>query len=227
MAYVPMNRSVFAELGFRRAPIHVYPELSWVLDITPDEEALLSGMKKNTRYGIRKGERDGVTITSSGSAEDFESFWKIYVDTANRQSFVPHPRRLVKGEFEEFAKSGRARIYFAHHDGKPISTAFIVYGAQSAFYHHGASLPHTAITPGEALQWQIIRDAKAHGLSRYNFWGVVPEGEKEHAWARLDKFKRGFGGAEEAYVPAQDYPLSWRYAFLFAIETVRRWKRRV
>lgn len=223
----PDNRFVFKRLGFRHAPIHVYPELSWILDITPDEEALLAGMKKNTRYGIRKAEKDGVSVSSSVKAEDFELFWKIYMDTANRQSFVPHPEKLVRGEFEELSKDDRIRMYFSYHDGKPVSTAFIVYGAHSAFYHHGASLPHNAITPGEMLQWQIIKDAKARGLSRYNFWGVVPEGEKDHAWARLDKFKRGFGGREEAYVPAQDYPLSWKYVILFAIETVRRWKRRV
>jgi lipid II:glycine glycyltransferase (peptidoglycan interpeptide bridge formation enzyme) len=55
----PEHARMFTALGFREAPIHVYTELSWILDITPPAEKLLSDMKKNTRYGIRKAERDG------------------------------------------------------------------------------------------------------------------------------------------------------------------------
>jgi peptidoglycan pentaglycine glycine transferase (the first glycine) len=221
------NQKLCSELGFIFAPIHVYPELSWVLDISVSDGQLLSGMKKNTRYGIRKAERDGITITSSVSDEDFETFWQIYSDTAKRQAFVPHPEKLVRAEFAEFKKDERVRIYLAHHEGKPISTAFIVYGRDSAFYHHGASMPHQAITPGELLQWQVIKDAKARGLHKYNFWGVVPEGKGDHAWSRLDKFKRGFGGVEEAYLRTQDCPLTLKYAIMFIIERVRRFKRKV
>ncbi len=221
------NRQAFKNLGFRKAPIHVYPELSWILDISVSEDTLLLGMKKNTRYGIRKAEKDGITVSSTANLKDFETFWNIYADTAKRQSFVPHPKKFVQAEYEHFAAEDRARVYFAHCKGEIISTAMIIYSSYSAFYHHGASKIHSGITPGELLQWQVIRDAKARGLTKYNFWGVVPEGKKDHAWARLDKFKKGFGGFEEMYVPTQDYRLSPKYLLTYMIESVRRIKRRV
>ena len=222
------NIEIFKNLGFRSAPIHVYSELSWMLDIRLGEESLLSGMKKNTRYGIRKAEKDGIEIKSGSAKEDFEIFWNLYSKTAERQSFVPFPRRFVEAEFLRFRENDCIKLYFAYYKNKPISTAFIVFGPNSAFYHHGASLhEHGSITPGELLQWTIIKDVKARGLSYYDFWGVLPEGVKDHAWSRLDHFKKGFGGFPQAYVHAQDYPLSWKYLILYTIETVRRFKRNV
>ncbi|MBV9349635.1 MAG: peptidoglycan bridge formation glycyltransferase FemA/FemB family protein [Patescibacteria group bacterium] len=225
---IPEHRKIFSSCGFKPAPIHVYSELSWILDITPPEAALLSGMKKNTRYGIRKAEKDGVTVSSSIAVEDIDTFWRLYVRTADRQGFVVYPRSMIEAEFRRFAERGKARWYFAKFQETLVSAALIVYSDTTAFYHHGASLHATgSITPGEALQWKIIKDAKASGLKRYNFWGVVPDDQPKHPWAGLSKFKKGFGGYPEAYVHAQDLPLSLRYWIMWAIETFRRWKRRV
>jgi lipid II:glycine glycyltransferase (peptidoglycan interpeptide bridge formation enzyme) len=222
------NRKLFSACGFRPAPIHVYSELSWILDITPREDELLKQMKKNTRYGIRKAEKDGVMVASSTSPDDVDIFWDLYINTATRHGFVVYPRTLIDAEFRRFAAAGRARWYFAEYQGEVLSAALIVYSGTTAFYHHGAS-SHAlgAITPGEALQWRVIQDAKARGLRRYNFWGVVPDEAVAHPWAGLSKFKKGFGGYAEAYLHAQDFPLGSRYWITWGIETARRWKRNV
>jgi lipid II:glycine glycyltransferase (peptidoglycan interpeptide bridge formation enzyme) len=224
----PEDRRLFAGAGFRPAPIHVYSELSWILDITPSEDALLQGMKKNTRYGVRKAEKDGVVVRSSTDPAEIDTFWKLYTQTAERQGFVVYPRSLIEAEFKRFSAQDRACWYFAEYQGETISTALIVYSATAAFYHHGAS-SHSigAITPGEALQWAIIRDAKARGCVRYDFWGVVPDEATDHPWYGLSKFKKGFGGYAEHYVHAHDLPLSMHYWLTWGIETFRRWKRKV
>ena len=48
------NEKIFRELGFRTAPMHMHPEVTWELDITPSEDRLLAGMRKTTRYLIRQ-----------------------------------------------------------------------------------------------------------------------------------------------------------------------------
>jgi lipid II:glycine glycyltransferase (peptidoglycan interpeptide bridge formation enzyme) len=75
------------------------------------------------------------------------------------------------------------------------------------------------------LQWEVIKEIKSRGLSMYNFWGVVPEDAKDHPWAGLSTFKRGFGGAEERYVHAKDFPISIWYYFTYVIEKIRKIKR--
>lgn len=224
----PDHGRIFSELGLREAPIHVYTELSWILDITPSSEQLLSQMKKNTRYGIRKAERDGIVVRSSADPADIEVFWKVYSLTAERQKFVPYSKKYIASEFARFAEDDRARWFFAKYNDEIVSTALVIFGKNSAFYHHGASLhAHSAITPSEFLQWNIIQEAKARGCTRYNFWGVVPDEKMNHPWAGLSNFKKGFGGFAEKYVHAKDYPLTPQYMLTYVIETVRRWKRRV
>ncbi|MDD5569473.1 MAG: peptidoglycan bridge formation glycyltransferase FemA/FemB family protein, partial [Candidatus Pacebacteria bacterium] len=51
-----LNEKIFKEIGFRPAPIHMHPELTWELDITQSEEAILKNMRKTTRYLIRQAE---------------------------------------------------------------------------------------------------------------------------------------------------------------------------
>jgi lipid II:glycine glycyltransferase (peptidoglycan interpeptide bridge formation enzyme) len=224
----PEHRAEYKKLGFKDAPIHVYSELSWILDITPSAETLLTNMKKNTRYGIRKAERDGIVVTSSDNPAHIDKFWNVYSATAARQKFVPYSKKYIAAEFAGFNTAGRALWFFADYKGETVSTAMINFTKHSAFYHHGASLQaHGSITPSELLQWRIIEEAQRRGCSTYNFWGVVPDDQVNHPWAGLSNFKKGFGGFAEAYIHAQDYPLSWKYVITYLIETIRRKKRRV
>lgn len=222
------HRKVFKDLGFRLAPIHMHSELAWILNISGTEEELLSGMKKNTRYSIKKAIKDGVEIKTSTSMDDFEKFWKIYMATANRQNFTPYSRDFLTKEFELFFKENKAVLFFAQYQGEAISTAFIVFSNGSGFYHHGASDNHfPGITASEFVQWQAILEAKRRGMTKYNFWGVVPETATKHPWFGLSKFKRGFGGYDEAYVHAQDFVLTPKYWLNYVVEKIRKIRRRL
>ena len=75
---------------------------------------------------------------------------------------------------------------------------------------------------------EAMRDARARGIGRYNFWGIVGEDETSHRFYGVSCFKRGFGVEELKYVPAHDLilkPLSYRKTW--AIETARRKFRHV
>jgi peptidoglycan pentaglycine glycine transferase (the first glycine) len=224
----PESRQIFKNLGFRNAPIHMHSELAWILDIRTTEEELLKQMKKNTRYSIRKAEKDGVKIKKSQSLDDFEIFWNIYMTTATRQQFIPYSREYLKKEFELFLKNNKAVLFFGTYHDEPVSTAFVVYANGSGYYHHGASNQKFPSVPAsEYVQWAAIQEAKARGCEHYNFWGIVPESATKHPWYGLSKFKRGFGGYSEQYVHAQDFVLSSKYWLNFIIETIRKIRRRL
>ncbi|MDD4988934.1 MAG: peptidoglycan bridge formation glycyltransferase FemA/FemB family protein [Candidatus Pacebacteria bacterium] len=222
----PAHSKIFTELGFRNAPIHLHSEHTSVLSLLKSEDELQSGMRKNTRYAIRKAAKDGVLIESSKSIIDFEKFWSIYMDTVKRQNFTPFSRKYLENEFKTFLENGQALLWFGKYKGEYISTAFIVYTSNSGFYHHGASNHlFPSVSASELLQWEAIKEAKKRGCESYNFWGIVAEDDKKHPWYGLSQFKRGFGGVEEKYVSAQDYVLSPKYWINFIIETVRKMKR--
>ena len=223
----PEATQMFQKAGFRPAPIHMHPELAWLLDLTPTEEELLQNMKKRTRYSVRKAEKDGVKIETSYDPKDLDKFYQLYQETAVRQHFVPFSQKYIQREFEILSAADKIRMFFAHYHNEIVANAMIVFTNGSGFYHHGASnRKYPTIPAAELLQWEAIREAKRRGLKLYNFWGIAPEDDPKHPWVGLSRFKKGFGGFPEAYLHAQDLPLTPKYWLNYIVETIRRIRRR-
>lgn len=220
----PESVRLFSRLRFRPAPIHMHPELAWLLDLTPDVGSLLAGMRKTMRHLIRKSQRLGMTVRSGATPADAATFLALYRSTAQRQHFVAFSEGYVRDELAAFGAD--AQIFLAEHLGKVLAGAVIVFAGSSAFYHHGASLtPNNNLPAAYLLHWEVIRAAKRRGCRWYNFWGIAPPHRLGHPWAGLTAFKQGFGGHSEAYLPAQDYPLAARYWLNYVVERFRRVRR--
>lgn len=221
------DSNIFKELGFRNAPIHMHPELTWELDISLSEEDILKGMRKTTRYLIKQAEKnEDIEITRGTSDEMLNDFEKLYLETAERQSFTPFSNDYLKKEVDAFKNDNQILIFSGKYKGEVVSSAIIVYYSGIGFYHQGASsLKYPKVPVSYLLQWEAIKEAKTRGCRLYNFWGVIPEVTKNHPWAGLSLFKKGFGGFEKEYVKTQDYVLSNKYWLTYIIEQIRRRKR--
>ena len=55
-----------------------------------------------------------------------------------------------------------------------------------------------------AIHWQMMRDARDAGCQEYDFYGVAPEGQPFHPYAKFSKFKARFGGRKVNPAGAQD-----------------------
>jgi lipid II:glycine glycyltransferase (peptidoglycan interpeptide bridge formation enzyme) len=110
-----------------------------------------------------------------------------------------------------------------------LAQAMIIFYGKEAVYHYGASTPLARKYPGAYLiQWAAIKEAKRRGCERYNFWGVAPEDQKDHRFAKLSVFKRGFGGKDFAYLRAHDLIIDkMRYKINVMIEKQRKKRRKV
>ena len=220
------QRTLYRDLGFRPAPIHMHPELSWILDVTKPEDDLLREMRKTTRYLVKKMEKEGVEITMSTNPDDIEKFWPVYQSTVERQQFTPFKKLDLRKEFELFAKENNAAFFFGSYHGETIAAAIIIFYNGQAFYHHSGSIQKSKdINASYLLQWRVIQEAKKRGCTLYNFWGISPVNKPEHPWAGLSLFKKGFGGFAEEYLHAQDKPLTAKYQLNYIVETARRMRR--
>jgi lipid II:glycine glycyltransferase (peptidoglycan interpeptide bridge formation enzyme) len=217
----------YFEAGFRKAPIYMHAERIWVLDLEKSEEELLAEMRKTTRYLIRRAPKDGVRIEKRSDEKSIADFWKLYEETASRESFVPFSKAFVDNEYREFATSGNADYFFGKVGDEYLAGALIVYTKSTAFYHQGASR-HTKFPVPYALQWEAIKEAKRRGCKLYNFWGILQEGRTPKAWSGLTLFKKGFGGREIDYIHTQDYVIDRpKYLISWLFETYLQWKRGV
>lgn len=216
------DRVLVKQHGFRNAPIHnMDAENAWVLPLSPTDAELLSGMRKTTRYLVRKAEGMPIEIIEGKDKIQFGEFMKLYEETSRRHHFVPH--RGILEEFEAFAKEDLMTLFLAKYEGEVIAGAFIVFYGNQAVYHHGAtSSEHKEIPAAYLLQWKAILEAKKRGKTIYNFWGVVPPEKPKHPWQGLSLFKMGFGGERREYIHAQDLPLKPSYWITYIIEQISR-----
>jgi len=201
------------ELGLVPAPIHAMDaETCWVLDIEKREDELLAGMRKTTRYEIRRAQKMGMTVHTG-----LKDFLDLYRETSKRHGFVPHTG--IREEVEEFEKD--AIVLNAAFEGRTIASAIILFWGEEAIYHHGASIP-SKIPASYLLQWEAICEAKKRGKKLYNFWGIAPEDKPNHPWRGITVFKTGFGGREVRFLHAQDLPVSPWYIIPKTIEEIRK-----
>jgi len=222
------NEEIFSILGFKNAPIFIHPEITWELNIEKSEEDILAGMRKTTRYLIKKAQKEKLlTIREENSLEGVSLFNKIYLETKERQHFVPFSLEYLQKEFLAFKDEGQISILLGNYKGEVIAGGIFIFWQNLAFYHHGASSrKYSKIPTSYLLLWEAIKKAKQKGCKVFNFWGIAPTDSPKHPWAGLTLFKIGFGGEKKEYVKTKDLPLKKKYWINYIVETLRKWKRR-
>lgn len=220
------NLAILKKMGGRKSPMHLAAEHTVILDLTKTEEELLAGMRRQTRYEVRRSGKLGIKVESGNSEELFKEFHKVQKSTAARQHFVPPDLKTLLAERSAFGKD--AKIYVARTpEGEPIAYGLILIDGDEADYYEAASTDLNRKLPGAyALQWQVIKDLKKQKIERYNLWGIAPPNQPHHRYAGVTTFKTGFGGEIVTFVPAHDIIINkLKYAPDFIIETIRKKRR--
>mgnify|MGYP001567643633 CR=1 FL=1 len=217
------RQKLFRLLGLVPAAIHAMDaEYTWVLPLDKNEDALLPGMRKSTRYEIRRAISAGVSVEKTTDPGQLKCFFRLYDETMKRQDFVP-PGGIAE-EFELFAKEGKAMLLLGSHQNRISAAAIILFDGNQAIYHYGASVRSDAGV-SSLVQWEAIKEANNRGCLLYNFWGIAPDDKKNHPWRGITLFKTGFGGHVAESIHAHDLPVSPFYVIPRAIETWRRWRK--
>lgn len=230
----PKYRQLMHQLGLRLAPMHLHAEHTVILDLAPSLDQLLAGMRRQTRYEIRRSLKLQIPVYSGDQKSLFELFYKLQQDTARRQNFVPPTKSTLLAEHQAF--KSQAKIYYAldpsSNSKSPnldnlLAMGLVLVDQSEAVYFEAASTELNRKLPGAyALQWQIIQDLKADGIKYYNLWGIAPENQPHHRYAKVTTFKTGFGGEAISYLPAHDLiirPIA--YLPNLVIETIRKKRR--
>ncbi len=207
------------------------PRSSWMLDITPDEDALLAGMKSKTRYNIRLAVRKGVEVGEAGP-EDIPEFYRLFEETATRDDFFIHSEDVYRRMFTLFWEAGRFALLFARHQGRLIAAITLLRFGDTCWYLQGASSnTDRNLMPTYPLQWEGIRWARSHGCREYDFRAVPDLLREDQDMYGVYRFKEGFGGRQFTTLPtygAAYHPLLfalWRsyYSGRFLIS---QWQRK-
>jgi len=234
----PLHRERLRALGFRPSPFSsVQPRRTLIVDISPDEDAILAAMKSKTRYNVRLAARKGVTVREATEA-DLCAFHALTAATAERDRFGVHSPAYYEAAYRLFVPQRRARLLLAEVKGEPVAAVMVFALPPRSWYFYGASgNEHRAKMPTYLLQWEAMRWAKSLGCTTYDLWGVPDEDldalESEFAergdglWP-VYRFKRGFGGRLVRSVGAWDRvyaPLRYRVLNM-GYSVLRGWRQR-
>ncbi|MBI2670026.1 MAG: peptidoglycan bridge formation glycyltransferase FemA/FemB family protein [Candidatus Yanofskybacteria bacterium] len=216
------------EAGFKKSKKEIQPSKTVVVDLTKSENELLAAMHHKTRYNIGVADKRGiivgeeVTCTTCDVVQKHdiacraeyrakvETFLKLLKKTAKRDRFNPHPDDYYRKLLDY--NGLQTKLYFAKHNNKPfdkthdkpIATALILTYGDAGYYLHGASdYENRALMAPYALHWHIMKQLKAEGLKRYDFWGIDPR-----KWPGVTRFKLGWGGNTIEYPGSFDLPIS-------------------
>ena len=220
------NLKLLEDLELKKSPMHLAAEHTVIIDLTKKEDELLANMRRQTRYEVRRAEKQKIKVTKNNSEEIFKEFHQVQSETAKRQGFIPPNLKTLLAEKEAFGDN--IQIYVAEtKDGEKIAYGMMICSGKEADYYEAASTELNRKLPGAyALLWRAMRDFKAASYERFNLWGIAPAGQPNHRYAGVTTFKTGFGGEVVEFVPAHDLIIS-KVGYLkdYLVETVRKKKR--
>jgi lipid II:glycine glycyltransferase (peptidoglycan interpeptide bridge formation enzyme) len=226
----PAQASVDARLapprGFRASLQTIQPRRTLVVDLSGDEEQVLSRMKQKTRYNIRLAAKKGVVVHPS---MDLDTFYRLMMVTGERDMFGVHSREYYQRAYELFQPRDECIMLAAEYQGEPLSALMAFARGRRAWYFYGASgNAHRERMPTYLLQWTAMQWARARGCLSYDLWGV-PDFDESFLEAHFSersqglwgvyRFKRGFGGElmrscgswDRVYNPALYTLYRWRF----------------
>lgn len=187
------------------------------------QEDMLSGFNQLWRRNIKKAAAAGVQVRL-GSRDDLEDFHRIYLETAQRDSFRPRPLSYFQRMWDALTTEDptRIRLYLAEHDGQLLAAATAVNVGSHSWYSYGASTTQgRELRPSNAMQWHMMCDALNDGRKVYDMRGITDTLDPENPLIGLLQFKVGTGGQAIEYVGEWDKVLRpiWNFA-------VNQWLKR-
>ncbi len=208
--------------GWRKSSNTILIPRTLILDLTKNEDELMTAMSKKTRQYIRKSSGEGLEIRKVKGRGELAACLAIYKETASRAKFALHEDDYY---YDVYDKMGDySPVFAAFKDGSPVAFLWLAISQETAFeLYGGMNEEGQQLRANYALKWHAVQIMKKWGLSRYDFNGLLNDG--------VSTFKQGFADHEDMLAGTYDKPLSplysvWNYGLPKAKALIRKVKRR-
>ncbi len=199
----------------RRTPGTLQVGQTRIVELAADDEQLLAGFDKDTRYSVRRAEREGVTVRVVDDPYDLrpiDALHQLVGMTQERAGFPMPALERYRTAWSVLAGAGRAHILEAMADDQLLASGMLVIEGNRSFYIFSGSRREAAGQPKRfasyALQWEMMLLARDRGVRYHDLWGVAPaEAGPDHPWHGVGLFKKGFGGREVVWAGSWDLVL--------------------
>jgi peptidoglycan pentaglycine glycine transferase (the first glycine) len=182
-----------------------------LVDLT-DDEPLMASFDKDTRYAVRRSQREGVEVrvlTDALDSAPIDALHGLVLETQRRAGFLRPPLERYRIAWRGLGGAGRASILEAHRGEELLASGMLAVEGEQSFYLFAGSRREGQGEPKHyasyLLQWEMMRRARELGSRVHDLWGIAPPGAgPEHAWHGVGLFKKGFGGREVRWAGTWD-----------------------
>jgi lipid II:glycine glycyltransferase (peptidoglycan interpeptide bridge formation enzyme) len=214
---------------------NIQPGKTLIIDLAKTEDELLADMHHKTRYNIRLAQKHGVEVKDefylvNGKGLLAKEAVELIAKTSQRQGYKAQSPDYFEKLISYFAIQNpqghlKLHVYKALYNKQLLASAIIIdYGKTRTYLFGGSSDEFKNIMAPYLLHFQAMVDAKAVGLTEYDFWGIETSAGDTPGFVR---FKLGFSTLENAikkYAGAYDIifkPFEYRlYGLLRAVNRV-------
>jgi len=205
----------------------VQPRFVFAIDVQDkSDEELLASFSQEWRRNIKKAEKSEVRVRQA-TFSDLETFHTLYKETAKRDKFTPRPlnyfKQMWKSLNENSNNLAEMRLYIAEQENICHAACLWVRVGKHVWYTYGASSTSgRELRPSNAIQWQMMRDARDAGASIYDMRGIAATLNEKSPLFGLLRFKIGTGGKVIQYVGEWDFILKPLIYKAFRVALARR-----
>ncbi len=171
---------------------------------------LFGGFNQLWRRNIRRADKAGVRVEQADRA-GLARFHPVYVETAERDGFVPRPLAYFERMWDALNQPGstaRMSLYLAEWEGRTLAGTTMITVGEHVWYSYGASAnTNRQVRPSNAVQWRMMCDALDAGAAVYDLRGITDTLDENDPHFGLTQFKLGTGGVAVEYVGEYDFAL--------------------
>jgi lipid II:glycine glycyltransferase (peptidoglycan interpeptide bridge formation enzyme) len=189
--------------GYKSGSLEISPSATIRLDLTQDQNLLLSKMKRRNRRALRKSREAGMVVLE-GNEEDLNDFYDLYINTSQRQKFIPFDKEYFIKLWQILKPHDMIQLFIAEYKGEKISTLLTMSFGNTIYTKSiGWSGQCSDLKPNHALYWAALLWAKTKNLQFCDLDGidkdlarliVVGKSLSTDQLANPTFFKTGFGG---------------------------------
>lgn len=180
------GHAIMTDAGYRRREGN--PWGSARIDLTQSIDTIFSSLESSWRNRIRAGERAGVTVRVSESADDFEWIIARHLENMREKAFGAHGPNFLR-ELHRNAK-GDVLLFRAIHEEKPVAGLVIIQAgglADGVVAWFGPEARQ--LKAGNLLVWKGIDEMQRRGCISYDVGGTNSD-------RGFSTFKAGMRGTE-------------------------------
>jgi lipid II:glycine glycyltransferase (peptidoglycan interpeptide bridge formation enzyme) len=164
-----------------------------LIDLNQSLEELWNKLDKDARWGVKRAEKENLTIKNEVDNEDIYRFYKIYLETCKNGGINPQELDNIKKNASKF--------FICYKDEKVIAgTAIIIENNEKyRLYINGSSQEYLKFQPNNLLYWDMIRWGKENNYKLFDLGGYQLNTKHGDKLYHVNRFKERWGGEIKTY----------------------------